>query len=509
MVAICVDAGTSVVKAVAFVDNGAEVALARRSVAVLRSHNGWAEQDMHAVWNAVKETIHEVAAQTGSDVSFIAITAQGDGCWLIDEKGAPTGPAALWNDGRANAIVEEWQANGVRERAFRVNGTGAFPGAQSAILRWLHENDSARLDRSATAFYCKDWIVYKLTGVVASEESDSSCPFFDIKARDYAPEMLRIYGEEWAQRLLAPIKPGTQPVGEILPEVARELGIQSGVPIIAAPYDIAATAIGLGAVEPGQAVSILGTTLCNEVVVDAVDTSGTPSGLLICSGLPNRWLRGFATMCGTEALDWICNFIGDIKPSEFTTLAKDVPPGSDGVVFLPYLSPAGERAPFLNANARGTIYGLSLENGRAQLARAVLEGLSFVIRECLAAAPDTPTELNVCGGGALSDIWCQMIADVTNLPVRTTTATEVGAKGAFFVGLLATGRVHTIEEATSKYVQTRKLYQPDASLTERYNSLYDNFLTIRDNAAQAWSLQAQAAHQGQEAQSIGTTASSV
>ncbi len=486
MVAICLDVGTSVVKAVAFDDNGTEIAVTRESVPIARTRPGWSEQDMQAVWNAVKKTIRGTAAQVADDVQFLSVTAQGDGCWLIDEAGNPTGPAILWNDGRASSLVEHWRTDGTLEKTFRLNGTGVFPGSQSAILRWLQQHDPEHVERSTMAFYCKDWVVFNLTGERFTDETDGSFPFFDIRKRQYSDELLRLYGLEWAQRLLAPVHASNEPVGSLRATIATELGLPSGIPVIAAPYDIASTAIGLGAVNKGQAVSILGTTLCNEIVTDEVHTSGTPTGLMICSGRPDYWLRGFATMCGTEALDWLCQLFNLNHASELIGLAEEVEPGAGGVLFLPYLSPAGERAPFLNSNARATMFGLSLEQSKPHVARAAVEGLTFVIRECFEAASVKPTELNVCGGGALSDLWCTMIADVTGLPVRTSTDSEVGAKGAFFMGLVATGRETSIEEAAPKYVKTRKLYEPHAAYRSRYDDLYTHFLKARNVAAEIW-----------------------
>jgi xylulokinase len=487
MVAICVDAGTSVVKAVAFDEQGTEIAVAKHSVPILRTHAGWSEQDMNAVWNALVLTVRDVANAVATGVSFLAITAQGDGCWLIDDDGNPTGPAILWNDARATSFVEQWRKDGALEQAFRLNGTAAFPGSQCGILRWLQEHDPQRLTRSATALYCKDWLAFKLTGERTVEETDASFPFFDIRGRHYSAEMFRLYGLEWVQRLLPPVHESARPAGTLQPEVAASLGLPNGLPIVTAPYDIAATAIGLGVVHTGQAVSILGTTLCNEIVIDEVNTEGEPVGLLICSGVPRHWLRGFATMCGTETLDWLCQLFNIHHPSALLELASSVPPGAGGMMFMPYLSPAGERAPFLNPYARATMLGFSLEQSQAHIARAALEGLTFVIRECLEAASVTPTELSVCGGGAVSDLWCEMIADVTQLPVRTTTASEVGAKGAFFTGLVATGMEPNLEEAVQKYVKTRKLYQPHRTAAHNYEEQYQNFLALRDITAETWS----------------------
>ena len=491
MVAISVDAGTSLVKSVAFADDGTELFVARRAVPIARPQPGWSEQDMHAVWQAVEETIREVVEHVGHDVRFLSLTGQGDGCWLIDNDGETVGPAILWNDSRATAFVEQWYQDGTLEQAFRLNGNVVFPGAQSAILRWLYEHDPQRIKRARMAFYCKDWLALKLTGVAGTDESDASFPFFAIRARAYAPELLHLYGVEWAERLLAPVLPGTKPVGVLSSTAAQSLGLRPGLPVVVAPYDIAATSLGLGAVKPGQALSILGTTLCTEVVTDTIDTSGPPAGLYVCAGLPDRWIRGFASMCGTEAVNWLCQFLGDVEPTALSAMAATIEPGADGVVFLPYLSPAGERAPFLNAHARASLSGFSLEQTREHVARAVLEGLSFVIRECLDASAVQPTELHVCGGGAASDLWCQMIADITRIPVLVSNSAEVGAQGAMFVGLVATGAEQSIESVVLKYAHTRTSYLPNAALTERYEELYRHFLVVRDAASELWPRQAE------------------
>jgi xylulokinase len=247
----------------------------------------------------------------------------------------------------------------------------------------------------------------------------------------------------------------------------------------------------MGVVNSGQAVSILGTTLCNEIVVNKVDTDDEPMGILICSGVDNkRWIQGYATMCGTEAIGWLCEVLGNLQPAQISAMAHDIEPGADGVIFLPYLSPAGERAPFLDPYARGTFMGLSLHHSRKHLARAVFEGLSFVIRECLEMASPTPDELHVCGGGASSDLWCQLIADVTSITVQTSTATEAGARGALCVGSAAVGKTQSIEEAARKYTRLGKTYRPDIEMSRRYEELYQSFLAVRNNAAHIWPRQA-------------------
>ncbi|MGW0063307.1 FGGY family carbohydrate kinase [Streptosporangium sandarakinum] len=206
MAAICVDAGTTVVKAVGYDEAGAEVAVARQETGVSRPAPGHAEQDMNTVWAAVARTVRAVADRladaSAGTVDFVAVTAQGDGAWLVGPDGEPTGPAILWNDGRATAAVDAWNRSGAAGRAFRVNGSAAASGLPHAILTWLREHDPERLERSAALLTCGGWIFSRLTGETAADESDASAPFMDLRARAYSPELMALFGLEWAARLL-------------------------------------------------------------------------------------------------------------------------------------------------------------------------------------------------------------------------------------------------------------------------------------------------------------------
>ncbi|NUR92483.1 MAG: carbohydrate kinase, partial [Nonomuraea sp.] len=441
MGAICVDAGTTVIKAVGYDSDGAELAVARRETRVTRPAPGHAEQDMRAVWEAVVSCVREVAPPDGVD--FVAITAQGDGAWLGGSDGEPTGPAILWNDGRAASIVEEWAP--LAEPAFRISGSSTASGLPNAILAWLARHDPSRLERSAACLTCGGWIFSRMTGVIAADESDASAPFMDLRERHYSPDLLRFFGIS----------------GELLPEirservaglVSSELGLAAGTPVVMAPYDIVSTALGSGAVSAGQACGILGTTISTEIVLDAPELDGEPIGITIA--MPeDRYLRAFPTFAGTEVLQWACRLLGLPGPAALTELAATAPPGAGGLAFLPYLSPAGERAPFLDPQARGSLLGMSVEHGREHVARAVLEGLTLTVQDCLAASGRRPHELRVCGGGAASDVWVQLIADVTGLPVIRSADAEVGARGAYLVGLLATGAVPALAPAATRFVR--------------------------------------------------------
>ncbi|MEU0571967.1 FGGY-family carbohydrate kinase [Nonomuraea sp. NPDC005983] len=489
MAVICVDAGTTVIKAVGYTGSGAEAVVVRHETGVSRPAPGWAEQDMDAVWDAVTRTVREAAAQLdgpGGGVDFVAVTGQGDGVWLVDQAGEPTGPAILWNDGRAAATVDSWIRSGVAERAFRLNGSSAASGLPHAILAWLAEHDPDRLARSAANLTCGGWIFSRMTGLLAADESDASAPFMDLRARAYSPELLELFGLEWAERLLPELRDDTRRVAELTGRAAEQLGLPAGTPVVMAPYDIVSTALGAGAVRAGQACSILGTTLSTEAVVERPDLDGDPVGITIA--MPGGYLRAFPTFAGVEVIQWACRLLGLRTPDELGELAASSPPGAGGLAFLPYLSPAGERAPFSDPLARGAFQGLSFEHGREHVARAVLEGLTLVVQDCLAASGHRPEELRVSGGGSASAIWLQLIADVTGLPVLRSADAEVGARGAFLVGLAATGAATGIEQAADTHVRLRAAVHPR---TGPYGDAYRDFLALREAGARSWPLLAE------------------
>jgi xylulokinase len=489
MATICVDVGTSVIKTVAFDDRGTEIAIARRETEVLRPAPGFSEQDMPSVWKAAVSTIRTVVKQIREPVNLISLTAQGDGCWLVDGEGRPTGPAILWNDARGAAIIDRWREAGVLNEAFRRNGSQTFAGLPNAIFTWLRHYDPDRLERSHKSLCCNGWIFYNLTGRMAVDESDASVPFFDVRERRYSSELLKLYGLEWAERLLPEVLSNDRRVGELLSTAAVELGLPAGLPVVMSPYDVASTAIGVGAVSDGQACSILGTTLCTEVVMNQVNLEREPSGLTIPFGPPGLYLRAFPTLAGAEVIHWTVRQLGLSGVSELSQLATKAEPGADGLCFLPYFSPAGERVPFLNTGARGSLFGLSFEHGREHIARAVLEGLSLVIRDCLEASQEGPAPLSVCGlcgGGANSEVWCQLIADVIGARTSRPVDQEVGAKGAFIAGLVAVGKEADFSSAANDFVRIRDVFEPDQDRHARYDELFEQFLAIRESILPVW-----------------------
>ena len=298
-----------------------------------------------------------------------------------------------------------------------------------------------------------------------------------------------MYGMEWARPLLPELRGDDRRSAPLTARPRRHSGCPPGTPVVLAPYDIASTAIGVGAVGTGQACSILGTTLCTEIVARASRSSdGEPVRHHVALG-PGGYLRAFPTFAGGRGDPVGLPLLGLDGPAELGELAATGPPGAGGLSFLPYFSPAGERAPFLDPLARGAFLGLSFEHEREHVARAVLEGLTPGHPGLPGRLRGRPHELRVCGGGSASPLWLRMIADVTGMPVLRSGDTEVGARGAFLVGLVATGAAseHRGRGGAATSGSGRRTTRSPA----RTAAAYQDFLSLRETSARSWPLLAE------------------
>jgi sugar (pentulose or hexulose) kinase len=502
---IGLDAGTSMVKATAFDRAGLRVALvAERLTPNFAGER--AEQDMQNLWDLTCRVLRQLVEQVGSErVAGLGVTGQGDGCWLVDENLQPVGPAILWCDGRAASIVEEWQSDGTTERVFAYNGCTQFPGSQAAILRWLDIHEPARLARARWALYCKDWLLARLTGKVQTDLSDASLPFLDVRSASYSDVIPALLGLAHRRYLLPPLASTEQVSGLLLENVAGELGLAPELPVLAGPFDIAACAIGVGALSEGSATTILGSTALSEVTMTRPNTEPVGAGMTLCF-LPGSWLRVMAVMMGTPNLDWFLWNLGcahylsrkwQQEQSENADLynlldeaVKSVPPGSGGVIYHPYLSPAGERAPFTKVSVRAQFFGLSIDHDARHLLRAVYEGVAFAIRDAYESMPLPLREIRLTGGGAHSAAWCQILADVTGKEIITFEAEETGCLGMALRCAAAVDWFPSLQEAVISMVHRRQLYEPDTAHTalydrwfELYREIYHSLWTTWDNHA--------------------------
>lgn len=500
-----IDAGTSMVKSVLFDLEGNEVGVSREKTAVATPRPEWNEQDMEEVWRAVVKTIRGVLSAAGAapgEIKAVGITGQGDGCWLVDEGGNPVRPAILWSDGRAGELITRWQEDGTAQEAYSILGNTLFPGTQAAIIRWLDEHEPESLARAKWALYCKDWLKLKLTGEVTTDETDATVPHFDIAARRYSERLLELFGTSKYRRLLPPVKTPLENVAPLSREGAEATGLPVGLPVVGAPFDVIASAIGVGAVKPGDAYSIIGTTCFNGVVMDGPHIEPMNVGFTICHGLPDRWIRAMAVMMGTPNLDWILGQVGSPYQEEAARRQVDlytvveeriagIEPGAGGVIYHPYLSPGGERSPFVKPTARAQFFGITIDHTRDHLIRSVYEGVGFAMVDCFEHIPVEIKEVKISGGGAKSEFWCQLFADMTGLPMLVPAGTEFGARGAALVAGVVAGIYADIEGAVAQTVKAERRYAPDLEKTRRYREFYQLYRSLYQHLWDDWDLRQQ------------------
>ncbi|MCP2164521.1 xylulokinase [Goodfellowiella coeruleoviolacea] len=472
-----VDVGTSVTKAVAFAESGEQLDCEVVDTRLSHPSPGLVEQDTDEVVDSVGAVIRGLLDRVREPVELLALTGQGDGLWLVDDQGRPVRPAVSWMDGRAAGTIREWTDSGVADAVFQANGNTLFPGCAAALLAHLDAHEPAALDRATTAAYCKDVVFQRLTGVRATDASDASLPFGD-PAGGYSEAVLKATGLTHRADLLAPVRTPL-PVGELHAAGAAATGLPVGTPVTSGPFDLPACARGAGVVHPGDGMLIIGTTLACQVASSTVDTSGAPAGMNLATGTPGRFLRAMPAMVGTASVDWVLRLTKSTV-DDLPRLLAAAPPGARGVSVLPYFAPSGERAPFVDPFARGQFSGLTLQHDAADVVRAVCEGIAYAARHCLEAA-GLSGALAVSGGGARSDAWLRVFADVLRRPLHIAQGTQVGARGAVVAGLAALGR--PVDEAG--WTGSARVVEPGAA-ADHYERGYQRYLDQLAAARPLW-----------------------
>ena len=442
---IGIDIGTTVVKAAAYTPDGKAAAVAEQPCAVTHGRAGEAEQDMRKVWTVVAGVLRRLsAAIEPGDVASVGLCGQGDGLWALDSDHAPVGPAMLWNDGRAARDVDALLEDGGAAAVARACHTALWPGTSGALLRWMRANRPEDADRVAHVATCVDWVGLRMTGMLATDVTNATIPFLDIETDGYSDEALEALGcEDFAHALPTPRR-ASERLGGLTAEAARVTGLREGTPVAVGTLDLAAMLVGMGLDAPGQMQMILGTTAVVNLLVDGVTPTDLPVGATVRHPTSDSLIRVLAPTTGAAAFDWYSGLYPRTLRGEtaaqvaerFNAVVCDVPPGANGVVFLPYLN--GERAPFVATDARGVFYGLTQATTKGDMGRAVMEGTAFSLRHCFEEEGVRPQEpVRLTGGGARNAQWCQIVADVVGVPVLVGDESDHGLWGAACLGAAA------------------------------------------------------------------------
>jgi sugar (pentulose or hexulose) kinase len=479
-----VDIGTSVTKAAGIDREGRAVVSASQESVLHRLSGGRVEQDLDDVVASVAQVVRDVVTHLDEAPEAIAITGQGDGLWLRDADGVPTHPPISWMDARAADLVESWRIGGpysVVARVHELTGSGIFPGCHAALLAHLAAVEPEALERAAVAGYCCDAVLEQLTGVVAIDASDASLPFLDVRTRTYVDEALELCGlGRWRHLLVDPAPPGT--LYALSARGADLLGLPADLPVSAGPYDLQACGIGSGARQVGQGTVVLGTTLSCQVLTDdaTVEPGSEPAGMWLCTPDPEMYLRVMPSMVGMSGIGWALTAIG-AHGKQLDDVLAGSKAGAGGVRALSFLSPAGERAPFVEPRARGELTGLTMSSSPADLVQAVCESVAFAARSCFDAL-GLDGELSACGGGTQSEALAQIFADVLARPVLIPRESMVGARGAAAVAWQSMGDPVDLDA----WSEDRRVVEPTDDGVALHEAGYQRYLDDVGRARTAW-----------------------
>jgi sugar (pentulose or hexulose) kinase len=490
-----IDAGSSMTKAAVFDRDGTEIASSAHRVALERPQPGWCEVDPAAAWDAAAAAIRTVldrAGMTGDDIAAVGLSAAMVGAWLVDSDGNALRPGINWEDSRTQAMLNRRAAEdpGFYHRIFQSDGCVMQQGCTLPLVAWLREHEPDVVARTSHIFSFKDFLRMKLTGLAAADRTEAAVAPGDARLRDRSEAMLKLFGLADLTHKLPPVADSESIAGWVTAEAAAATGLRPGTPVAVGAGDVPATVTGASALEAGTAMAVLGTTCIVGVVSDAAVFTPPDLGLLFT--LPgNAWFRAMVNVAGTLNLDWaIGTIMGEESrdPGVFPRLdamVSAVPIGSDGVVFLPYLSDSGIIAPVVDAQARAGFYGLTSRHGGAHMMRAVYEGVVLAIRDLLADLPEIGNALLLTGGGAKSRMWTQMIADALGRTVLVPAGSEFGARGAALLAATAIGWFPSIREASISTRRIERSQAPNPTLEEEWDRAFASYRNFRDKALSA------------------------
>lgn len=481
-----IDLGTSEVKALVIDENNAVVASHSAPLTIQRPHPHWSEQAPQAWWEATEyliATLREKCGPHWSAIKAIGLSGQMHGAVLLDSGGEAIRPAILWNDTRCAQECRE-----LEERApelHQVAGNLAMPGFTAPKLLWVRRHEPANFQRTATVMLPKDYLRYKMTGQKISDMSDAAGTLWlDVAKRDWSDALLDKCGLSRSQ--MPTLVEGCEVSATLDPQVAARWGLNPSVVVAGGGGDNAVSAIGVGAVSPGDAFISLGTSGVLFVVTDAYRPAPQSAVHAFCHVLPNLWHQMSVMLSAASCLQWFCRLTSTTEVALLEEIAQlSEEEKANAPFFLPYLS--GERTPHNDPDARGMFWGMTHSSLRAQLGYAVLEGVSFGINDGLQVLKESGTRIEQCslvGGGARSPFWAQLLADILDMPVVTHKGGETGgALGAARLACLAAGKpLAVVCEKPEVYQTWRAAPERHHTLMQRYaqfKALYLNDLNYR------------------------------
>jgi xylulokinase len=474
-----IDISTTSAKAIIIDETGDVKAIGSTAQAISQPYPLWSEQNPTDWWegivNSIRSALHE-ANLTGDDIAGIGLTGQMHGLVMLDESGDVLRPAILWNDQRTQKQCDAiTQAVGF-SRLIELTGNRALTGFTAPKILWVKENEPEIYAQCAQILLPKDYIRYKLTGVYATDLAGAAgTSLLNVANRQWSNDMLQMLAipREW----MPPVHEGTEITGEVSAEAAHLTRLSAGTPVVGGGGDQAAGAVGMGCVTPDKIAITVGTS--GVVFAPLENYAYEPQGRLhaFCHAVPEYWHFMGVMLSAAGSLQWYQNTIApDMNFDALLAETLDIPAGSEGLFFLPYLT--GERTPHPDPLARGAFIGLTTRHTRAHMTRAVLEGVAFGLKDTFALIANAGLpdyfEVRISGGGAKSPIWQQIIADVLQAPLVNVNTTEGGAFGAALLAAVGVGAFPDVMSACQATINTGEEVEPSENtiVYQDYYAIY-------------------------------------
>ena len=490
---IGLDVGTSGAKCLLCDDKGKVLASSTQEYPLYTPRHGWAEQDPADWWDGVKRGIKVILEKfpvDKNDIVGLSFSGQMHGLVALDESGEVIRPAILWCDQRTQKQCDEiTEKAGGLDKLLGYTNNRMLTGYTGGKILWLKQEEPDNFAKMKVFVCPKDYIRFKFTGKIATDMSEASgTGFFDTKNKIWSSELIEKVGLDLD--IFPPCMESVDKAGEVTRAAAEETGLPEGLNVYAGGGDAVIQTTGTGLVEPG----ILGVTIgtSGNVSMGMSGYRDNPEGKLqmFCNNEDGLWHCFGCTLTAGGALSWYVKTLAGEDKADAISLGKnvyalideraaEVPAGSNGVLFAPYLT--GERCPYPDPNAKGIFYGLSLGTTRAAMARAVMEGVTFSLKQVveLMSATIKPEKVYLSGGGASSELWKQMAADIFELPVYTMSAAkEGGAYGAVLVAGVGAGIWKDLKDAIKVLKEDEKYYTPDPNTIPAYRRAYEKYKLI-------------------------------
>ncbi len=483
MLLLGIDISTTGAKALLIDEQGQVIDSAISPLTLSTPRPLWSEQNPADWWVGVKQSIGVVlerSAVVASDIGAIGLTGQMHGLVLLDDKGRTLRPAILWNDQRTGKQCDEIRMRLGKRRLIQITGNDALTGFTAPKILWVQQEEPQIWAKARHILLPKGFIRYKLTGKLAMDRAGGSGTLlFDLRARTWSEEVLTAL--DIPREMVPETYEGPEITGEITEDAAAETGLRVGTPVVGGGGDQSAQAVGVGAVKPGIVALTLGTS--------GVVFATTPGPLIetegrlhaFCHALPDRWHFMGVMLSAAGSLQWYRDTLASqMDFDDLVAEADEVPAGSDGLLFLPYLS--GERTPHPDPFARGAWVGLTIRHNRAHMTRSVLEGVAFGIKDSFTLIQQSGLgsidQVRISGGGAKSAIWRQIMADVIGTELATVNTTEGAAYGAAVLAGVGSGLFSSVDEASEAMISITGRTMPVAERTSVYEDYYERYRAL-------------------------------